>query len=541
MPNIKAALARRFRRHAQVGCLALGLFALNGFAAEAIANAVPPTAIALNYASVNDIQDINPHLYRGEMAAQNMVFEPLVVNTEQGVKPWLAQSWDISPDGKRYTFHLRRDVTFSDGERFDAQAVKQNIEAVLANYQRHAWLELVRQIDSVAVVDDYTVALNLKNPYYPTLVELGLTRPFRFISPKDFIDGQSKNGVRAYAGTGPWLLAEYVKNQYAVFNANPRYWGTPPRLRRIVWKVIPDRQSMLLALEKGDIQLIFGADGDMIDGDSFVALQAGGKFHTAISEPAASRALVLNSARPIVADRQVRLALQYAVDKQAIAEGVMAGSESVADTLLARNVPYSDIAGLPVYRYDIEKAKALLDQAGWRLPAGGIIREKRGEPLQLVFSYNANNAAEKQIAEVVQSNFRQAGVGVTLVGEEKQAYLDRQKSGNFDLQYSLSWGKPYDPQSYVSSFRLPAHADYQGQKGLPDKAELDALIGRVLITPDDATRRELYRQIFMLLAREAVYIPLTYSRTKAVFSSRLQGVAFNPSQYEIPFEKMYWR
>ncbi|ATA26264.1 nickel ABC transporter, nickel/metallophore periplasmic binding protein [Brenneria goodwinii] len=503
-----------------------------------------PTGAAentLDYASVNDIQDINPHLYRGEMAAQNMVFEPLVMNSEQGMRPWLAQSWEISPDGKRYTFHLRHGVTFSDGERFDAQAVKQNIEAVLANYQRHAWLELVRQIDSVKVVDDYTVALYLKNPYYPTLVELGLTRPFRFISPKDFINGETKNGVSAYAGTGPWLLAEYVQNQYAVFNANPRYWGTPPRLHRVVWRVIPDRQSMLLALEKGDIQLIFGADGDMLDGDSFMALQAGGKFHTAISEPVASRALVLNSARPITADRQVRLALQYAVDKQAIAQGVMAGSESVADTLLARNVPYADIADLPIYRYDMATANALLDEAGWRLPAGRAIREKQGRPLRLVFSYNANNAGEKQIAEVIQSNFRQVGVDVTLIGEEKQAYLDRQKSGDFDLQYSLSWGKPYDPQSYVSSFRIPAHADYQGQKGLPGKAELDALIGRVLITPDDEQRRQLYRQIFMTLAQEAVYIPLTYSRTKAVFSAHLQGVTFNPSQYEIPFEKMYWR
>ncbi|MEE3644264.1 MULTISPECIES: nickel ABC transporter substrate-binding protein [unclassified Brenneria] len=509
----------------------LGLMACGALAADN----------TLNYASTKDIRDINPHLYSGEMAAQNMVFEPLVVNTEQGVQPWLAQRWEISPDGKRYIFHLRQGVTFSDGEKFDAQAVKQNFDAILANYQRHAWLELVRQIERTEVVDDGTFVVHLKNPYYPTLVELGLTRPFRFISPKNFIDGQTKNGVSGYAGTGPWLLAEQVKNQYAVFNANPHYWGTPPQLKSVVWKTIPDRQSMLLALEKGDIQLIFGADGDMIDSDNFAALQAAGKFHSAISEPVASRALILNSSREITADRRVRLALQYAVDKQAIAEGVMAGGESVADTLLSRNVPYADIADLPVYRYDMAKAGALLDEAGWRLPAGRTIREKQGRPLRLVFSYNTSNAGERQIAEVVQSDFRRIGVDVTPIGEEKQAYLDRQKSGDFDLQYSLSWGKPYDPQSYVSSFRIPAHADYQGQKGLANKAELDALIGRVLITPDDAQRRALYRRILLTLAQEGVYIPLTYFRTKAVFSPHLQGVTFNPSQYEIPFEKMSLR
>ena len=87
----------------------------------------------LVYASTKDIRDINPHLYGGEMAAQNMVFESLVVNTEKGIQPALAQSWDISKDGKTYTFHLRENVTFSDGEPFNAKAVKMNIDAVVKN------------------------------------------------------------------------------------------------------------------------------------------------------------------------------------------------------------------------------------------------------------------------------------------------------------------------------------------------------------------------------------------------------------------------
>lgn len=506
-----------------------------------VASATAQTSTTLNYASTKDIRDINPHLYSGEMAAQNMVFESLVVNTDSGVQPWLADRWVISPDGKTYTFHLRQGVTFSDGEPFNAQAVKLNIDAVLANYQRHAWLELVRQIERVEVIDDATVVLHLRHPYYPTLVELGLTRPFRFISPKNFINGQTKEGVSDYAGTGPWLLSEQVKNQYAIFTANPHYWGKAPALQRVVWRVIPDRQSMLMAFEKGDIQLIFGADGDMLDGDNFAALQAAGRFNTLLSAPIASRALVLNSSRPALSDRQVRIALQYAVDKQAIAQGVMSGSESVADTLLARTVPYANIADLPMYTFDSARAAAQLDAAGWVLPKGAAQREKQGVALRLVFSYNSNNAGERQIAEVVQSDLRQIGVTVDLLGEEKQAYLDRQKSGDFDIQYSLSWGTPYDPQSYVSSFRIPAHADYQGQKGLPNKAEIDTDIGAVLIEPDEVKRQALYRQIFLTLAQEGVYIPLTYSRTKAVFSPALQGVSFNPSQYEIPFEKMYFR
>lgn len=494
----------------------------------------------LDYASTKDIRDINPHLYSGEMAAQNMVFESLVLNTEQGVAPYLAERWDISPDGKHYTFFLRHDVTFSDGQPFNAQAVKLNIDAILDNYERHAWLELVRQIDSVEVVDEYTVKLNLQNPYYPTLTELGLTRPFRFISPNSFIDGKTKTGVANYIGTGPWVLTEHKKDQYAEFKVNPHYWGEKPALNGVVWRVIPDRQTMLLSLQKGDIQLIFGADGDMLDMDSFEALMTSDKLKTQMSAPIASRALVLNSSRAMTSSQKIRQALQYAVDKEGIAQGILAGSEKVADTLMARSVPYCNFDS-PTYAYQPEKAIVLLDAEGWVLPKGATVREKQGQKLQLLLSYNVNNAVEKEIAELIQDDFKKVGVGLTVLGEEKQAYLDRQKNGDFDLQYSLSWGTPYDPASFVSSFRIPAHADYQGQKGLANKAELDAMIGELLITPSEVRRQALYKTLFTTLADEAVYIPLTYSRTKAIYRSELENVGFNPSQYEIPFEKMRFK
>ncbi|ATO32575.1 nickel ABC transporter substrate-binding protein [Dickeya dianthicola] len=493
----------------------------------------------LVYASTKDIRDINPHLYAGEMAAQNMVFEPLVINTPDGVKPWLAASWTISPDGKRYIFTLRRDVRFSDGEPLTADVVKQNIEAVLDNYQRHAWLELVRQIDNVTALDRYRVQITLKNPYYPTLIELGLTRPFRFVSLKAFIGGKTKDGITGYVGTGPWLLAEHKPNQYARFVANPDYWGTRPRLDGVVWRVMPDRQSMLMALQKETVQLIFGADGDMLDMDSFTALEVAGNYPTLISPPVASRALVLNSARPITGDKAVRQALQYAIDKAAIAAGIMGNSESVADTLMSRRVPYCDI-DLPVYRFNPPLTGTLLEAAGWHLAAGKTVREKQGKALALMLSYNRNNAAEREIAELIQDDLKRVGVQLTILGEEKQAFLDRQKSGDFDLQYSLSWGTPYDPASYISSFRIPAHADYQAQKALRRKPDIDNLIGEILLTPNEKQRQERYTRLFTLLADEAVYIPLTYSKTKAIYLSRLKGVSFNASQYEIPFEKMHF-
>lgn len=108
------------------------------------------------------------------------------------------------------------------------------------------------------------------------------------------------------------------------------------------------------------------------------------------------------------------------------------------------------------------------------------------------------------------------------------------------MQYSLSWGTPYDPQSYLSSWRIPAHGDYQAQLGLERKEWLDAAITRLMTETDEERRRALYAEVLGYVHDEGVYIPLTYSRTKAVHVRELKGVSFGVSQYEIPFGKMYF-
>lgn len=496
------------------------------------------TSQVLNYGSTKDIRDINPHLYNGEMAAQNMVFEGLTKNENGQVKPALAESWDISEDGKEYTFHLRKNVTFSDGEPFNAEAVKQNFDAILANKERHAWLDMVNEIDTTEAIDEQTFKLTLKHPYYPTLIELGLTRPFRFISPKSFENDGTKDGVSSYAGTGPYQLAEHKDNQTATFKANETYWGEQPKIKEVDWRVIPDSQSLLLALKKGEIDLIYGSDGDQLNMDSFNALKNDSAFSAVSSDPVASRAILLNSKRENLQSLKVREAITHAINKDTIISGILNGAEDKADTLLAKTTPYADI-DLKHYNYDVEQAKQLLEEDGWKVGTSGI-REKNNQPLTLSFSYNAQNAQEGTIAQAVQADLKEVGIDLTIISEEKQNFLDRQKDGDFDLQYSLSWGTPYDPQSYVSSWRIPAHGDYQAQLGLAKKAWLDQLITEVMIEPDEQKRQADYTEILTYINDQCVYVPISYSKTKAIGTEKLKNVQFNDSQYEIPFEKMYF-
>ena len=221
-----------------------------------------------------------------------------------------------------------------------------------------------------------------------------------------------------------------------------------------------------------------------------------------------------------------------------IVEGVLNGSEELADTLIAPSVQYCNVA-LERRAYDPQKAAALLDRAGWKTGKDAW-RYKDGKKAELRLYYNSNNAQERTISEYIQGDLKKIGVDLKIIGEEKQAFLDRQKTGDFELQYSLSWGTPYDPQSYLSSWRIPAHGDYQAQVGMERKEWLDREITSLMTEADENRRQSMYREILTYVHDEAVYLPLSYSRTKAVHTKELQGVEFGLSQYEIPFEKMHF-
>lgn len=226
-PGTRHCNGRTIFMNRMLALAAAGALVLSG-CGESGAPADVQKKTVLEYASMKDIRNINPHLYLGEMAAQAMVFEPLVFNTPEGVKPALAERWEISDDGRTYTFHLRRGVKFTDGTPFTADAVKKNIDAVLANRTRHAWLDMINEIESSEALDEHTWRLHLKHPYFPALIELGLSRPFRFISPACMKNGGTKDGVSCLAGTGPWVLDEHKDQQYAVFRRNEAYWGEKP-------------------------------------------------------------------------------------------------------------------------------------------------------------------------------------------------------------------------------------------------------------------------------------------------------------------------
>ena len=490
----------------------------------------------LVFVNYRDIRDLNPHLYAGEMYAQSMIYDTLVSITDDGYTGCLAESWDISDDGCTYTFHIRPNVLFSDGEKCDANAILANFNAILENRERHTWLEMMNLLVGVSAPDENTFVIEMSEPYYPMLTELGCIRPFAVISPKCMKDGSTKDGVNGYIGTGPYVLTDFVTDEYAVFERNENYWGEAPAIQKITVKVIPDNQTRIMALESGEIDLIFGKN--MIDADAISQYLNSEKFTVGLSDPTSTRHIVMNTTHEILSDPAVRKALQHATNRQEISDGIFYGLEQPADTLYASTVPYCDVE-LEPYAYSMETAAQILDDAGWVLGDDNM-RAKDGKQLTLDLLYNSDSVTEKTIAEYLQSEYLKLGISMTIHGEEEQSYRDNMKAGNFDMVFNICWGMPYDPQSSLAAMRAPVYGDFAAQQGLGDKAEIDDAITKILTSTDETERKELYKYVLTHLHEDAMYLPLTYECNKALYTSDLQGVHFGTDQYDIPFADMYF-
>lgn len=511
------------------------LFALLA-CASFFAHAAAPDEITTAW-PVN-VGPLNPHLYTpNQMFAQSMVYEPLVKYQADGsVKPWLAKSWTHTADGKTWTFTLRDDVTFSNGEPFDAPAAAENFRVVLDNRQRHAWLELTNQIVNVKALGKTELQITLKSAYYPFLQELSLPRPFRFIAPSQFKDNETLRGIKAPIGTGAWVLKESKLNQYDVLVRNERYWGDKPPIRQITVKVIPDPTTRAVAFETGDVDLLYGNEG-LLPLDTFARFSQNPAYRTQLSQPIETVMLALNSAKAPTNELAVREALNYAVNKKSLIDNALYGTQQVADTLFAPSVPYANI-GLTPRQYDPQQAKTLLENAGWKLPAGKDIREKMGQPLRIELSFIGTDALSKSMAEIIQADMRKIGVDVALIGEEESSIYARQRDGRFGMIFNRTWGAPYDPHAFMSSMRVPSHADYQAQQGLADKPIIDKEIGEVLETTDETTRQALYKDILTRLHNDAVYLPISYVSMMVVAKPELGEIPYAPIASDIPFEQI---
>ena len=403
------------------------------------------------------------------------IYEPLLRYNEQGQpEPCLAESYDVSKDGTKYTFHLRHDVKFSDGTPFNA-------DNVLWNTQR--WFDsdcrknFSSELLDVSKVDDYTVVFTFAEASYPCLIELTYPRPFRFTNENALNDkGEFENMI----GTGPWMIESYESEVEVVLVPNPNYWGEKPKVDKMI----------LRQVEMGTMTFY----------------------------------LIINYDVPVLQDVKLRQALNYAANKDGIVKDLLDGDGTAATGIFSSKVPYVNEANSKGYPYSLDKAKALLAEAGYTDTDGDGIVEKDGQPLTLRLVFQSEEFANwKTICEYLQSEYKKADL-------EYAAYYDAiWTTRDYDLIIYRTYSDSWNPHGFLKSlFYTPA-----GGVGVGWSDErINAGIDKVLASTDLAERQALYDEILGLINDEAVCVPLYYPNRSYTYNTRLTGVEAAPTKYE---------
>ncbi len=465
--------------------------------------------------------------FKQAVEGRNLVFETLMGVDEQGNSvPKLAESWEISPDGKTYTFHLRKGVKFHDRTPFNASVAKFSIEW---SGKKKAF---GKYIDWIEIVDDHTLRVYLKEYYRPFLLDLASEFSSKVISPNAVEPAWDVNGKLVnYIGTGPFKLADYKKDQEAVLVRNDDYWGKKPKLEKVIWKTVPDPYTQVLALKAGELDLIGAAEHhSSLPYIEIAELQKDPNLGVILHSYGRYQVIRFNCEKEPFNDVRVRKACNYAIDKELMVHTLFADipkpSYRITDARFEWGPSNIDEK---YYRYDLDKAKKLMTEAGWADTDGDGILDKDGKHFTCELIVPAGEANADVVAPFMQSELKKLGIQMNIITLESGAAGKRQKEGKYDLYVHHSGCLP----SVAGYIEIGGNYHAGGWPHGYQNDTLDKLIEKAWTTPDEAEWRALCDQIWQLLHKEAPCIPL-YDITKpVVFKKNVHGFKFGPTMFEM--------
>lgn len=411
----------------------------------------------------------------------------------------LAKSWDISSDGLVYTFHLRPNLTFWDGAKCDAAAVKWSLDRTIRLNGPEGGVMLIKPyIKQIDVVDPLTVKITLTMPDAVFLLRVSSQIAASLIySPKstpanDFAKGR-------YAGTGPYKLVEYVKDQYVKYEAYDGYYGPAPKSKLVIEKFYSDASALRAAIEAGDIDVAFRT----LNPQDILSMEKESNVNIKIYSPSNGiRYMLFNVTHPPFDNQLVRQAIAYAVDRNAICQQVFSGINTPIYTMVP-DVDPPFFGATPVFpKRDLAKAKALLKKAGYD--------ENNPLTVNLWFTPKHYGTTEADVATVIKGSLEETGViKVTLQSLEWGAYTKRMSEGGFGM-FLLGWYADYlEPSNYLAPWTTESpvslgtffnkHPNYQAYKDILEVATS---------TVDTKKRAKLYQAVQILSAQDVPWIPL---------------------------------
>ncbi len=464
-------------------------------------------------------------------------YESLVYTSDEGIQPGLATSWEEEDDA--LTMHLREGVEFVDGSKFDAESVKGNIESLQRiQGQAVSFLKILSEIKAIEVVDDYTIKFHFDMYNKVYLQELASLYPFGMMSLNAYNETGYTDEVLSGAplGTGQYQLSEYQQGKFYEFKRNPNYWGEEGKFDKVTIKIIPDQESMSLALRTGEIDMVFGSYqvnnimfDEFKDVDGFTSKESNN-----INK---SHYIALNAnARPFD-DKNIRYAFSYAIDKTSIFKNILKERGSIANVHLNPELPYCDVKVKP-RDYNVDKANQLLEESGWIMDESTGIRMKDGEALTANIVYINGSSAYSDISLAIQSQLKVVGMDVKVEGLDMMSWWGKVMSGDFAVSLNSTIGVPYDPYVELTSMiNMNTHAI--GMVGIEEKSVIDEKISEIFTTNDPEQLQDIFDVIISKLQESGCDIPIYHEKEPVVFNSdKFETVEFTDTVTFLRFDNV---
>ena len=473
-----------------------------------LAAAMPAPAQTLRIGLAEDADALDPTLARtfvGRVVFAALCDKLFDIDEKLAIVPQLATGYEWSADNKALTLRLRNDVRFHDGEKFDAAAVKFNIERHKSLPGSNRSGEL-RPVSSVDVLDPFTVRLNLAAPFSPLLAALA-DRAGMMVSPKAAQALGAQFATRPVC-SGPFRFVERVPQDRMVFERFPEYWNKAAiHFDKVVYTPITDSTVRLANLKSGQLDF-----AERVAASDMEAIRKDKKLRSASITEIGYQGITINVGKseqaqknPLGKDARVREAFELSLDRAGLAQVVMDNEATVGNQWVAPNNPFY-AKGVPVPKRNVERARALLKEAGVSNPS---------------FTLVTTTASDAQrLALVVQAMSKDAGFDVKIQTTEFATSLNMADKGEFEA-YVLAWSGRADPDGNLYSFdACKQPLNYAGYC-VP---EVDALLNESRTQRDPAQRKKAYDQIAERVLADRPIIYLYHRNWLWAYSARLSGV-----------------
>jgi peptide/nickel transport system substrate-binding protein len=465
------------------------------------------SAQTLRFGLAEDPDVLDPTLARtfvGRIVFAALCDKLFDIDEKLNIVPQLASSYEWSADSKALTIKVRPGVTFHDGEKLDAAAVKFNIERhkTMAGSNRRGELALVASVD---VVDPMTVRFNLSAPFAPLLAQLA-DRAGMMVSPKAAQDAGDKFGVKPVC-SGPFRFVERIAQDRIILERYPNYWNKGEiHLEKIVYLPIVDATVRLANLKSGQLDFI-----ERMAPSDVPALKSDSRFKISKITEIGYQGITINVGKsdlaqknPLGKDPRVREAFELALDRDGIVQVAMDGEATIGNQWVSpENAYYAK--NMPIPKRDVAKAKALLVEAG--------------VPNPIVMLVTPTTSDAQKIAQVVQSMVKEAGFDIKIQSTEFATSLDMADKGQFEA-YVLAWSGRADPDGNIFSFdACKQPLNYAGYC----KPEVDDILNKSRTARDPAERRKSYEQLAAVALKDRPIVYLFHRHWLWAYTSKLSG------------------